>query len=314
LKFIFLLIMAAAIIIGIVSLAYKPAYAVTLNNEFIGYTTNKSKLQNRINEYMKKGDGENIAFVDIEILPEYSFCFLKRSTITNDDAILKDVKELGTTYYEYYAITVDNEEKNYTKTKTEAEAIIDELKEQKSDNISKVGYIRVHDTELKEFSDTETVVSALYVKPKPVVRTTSDYGLTYVALSDTSNKPDLGMSFSSPVSGVITSRYGYRGGERHTGLDIGAGTGTPIRAVAAGTVVYSGNAGNGYGNYIRISHGNGVETLYAHCSALYVTAGQWVEQGENIAAVGSTGRSSGPHLHIEIRVNGESLNPELYVY
>jgi len=169
--------MAIAIIIGIVSLAYKPAYAVTLNNEFIGYTTNKSKLQSRINEYMKKGDGENIAFVDIEILPEYSFCFLKRNTDTHDDEIVESIKDLGTAYYEYYAITLNDEEKNYTKTKAEAEEIIDKLKEQNSDNISKIGYIKIHDTELKEFSDTESVVIALYVKPKPVIKTTNDYGL-----------------------------------------------------------------------------------------------------------------------------------------
>jgi len=135
-----------------------------------------------------------------------------------------------------------------------------------------------------------------------------------VTFSDPSSRPELGISFISPVSGVITSRYGYRGGEKHTGLDIGASTGTPIKAIASGTVLYSGNAGNGFGNYIRISHGDGIETLYGHCSALYVTAGQWVEQGEIIGAVGSTGRSSGPHLHLEIRVNGDSVNPEYYVY
>ena len=116
------------------------------------------------------------------------------------------------------------------------------------------------------------------------------------------------------MSGTITSRYGSRWGSTHTGLDIAAPTGTTIAAAAAGTVTFSGNRGSGYGNYVKISHGNGVETLYAHCSKLYVKTGQKVAQGEAIAAVGSTGKSTGPHLHLEIRLNGATQNPQLYLY
>ena len=68
------------------------------------------------------------------------------------------------------------------------------------------------------------------------------------------------------------------------------------------------------GNFVKISHGNGVETVYGHCSKLYVTTGQTVAQGEAIAAVGSTGNSTGPHLHLEIRVNGVRQNPQIYLY
>ena len=100
----------------------------------------------------------------------------------------------------------------------------------------------------------------------------------------------------------------------HTGLDIAAPAGTPIYAAASGTVVASGWSNTGYGYYIIISHENGVQTLYGHCSALYVSAGQYVAQGENIAAVGSTGNSTGNHLHLEIRVNGSRVNPQYYLY
>ena len=100
----------------------------------------------------------------------------------------------------------------------------------------------------------------------------------------------------------------------HSGVDIGAPRGTPIKAAASGTVVYSGNAGDGYGNYVIIAHANGVRTVYAHCSQLLVSRGQSVSQGSVIAKVGSTGRSTGNHLHFEVRKNGVTYNPQNYVY
>src|SRR5699024_5394925 len=100
----------------------------------------------------------------------------------------------------------------------------------------------------------------------------------------------------------------------HKGIDIGAAGGTTIVATAGGTVTYAGWNSGGYGNLVKIDHGNGVETYYGHCSKVYVKKGQQVEAGEKIAAVGSTGRSTGNHLHFEIRLNGAQVNPQKYVY
>ena len=125
-----------------------------------------------------------------------------------------------------------------------------------------------------------------------------------------------GLALVVPVNGSISSRFGSRGGSRssvHTGLDICTSSGTGIRPVAAGTVTYSGYKGS-YGNLLIIDHGNGVQSYYAHCSALYVSAGQQVSENTSIAAVGSTGNSTGPHLHLEIRVNGNPVNPQNYIY
>ncbi len=119
-----------------------------------------------------------------------------------------------------------------------------------------------------------------------------------------------GMSW--PVRGPVTSPYGYRWGRLHAGIDIGAGSGTPIRAAKAGQVVFSGVM-NGYGNVIVINHGGGLSTLYAHQSRLGARDGQSVAQGEVIGAVGSTGRSTGPHLHFETRVGGSPQNPRPYL-
>ena len=121
-------------------------------------------------------------------------------------------------------------------------------------------------------------------------------------------------SFSWPVTGTITSPFGWRsnpfGGspEFHQGLDIAAPTGTTVAAAAGGTVIMAQWYG-GYGNYILIDHGGGYSTGYGHLSAIYVSSGQTVTRGQAIGAVGSTGQSTGPHLHFEVRINGKPVDP-----
>jgi len=117
-----------------------------------------------------------------------------------------------------------------------------------------------------------------------------------------------------PIKGRISSRFGERrdpihGRHRHhSGVDIAAGRGTPIPAAAAGTVVFAGRRG-GYGNLVEIEHADGRRTRYAHTDRILVAAGDRVEDGQTIASVGSTGRSTGPHLHFEVRENGAGVDP-----
>ena len=121
-----------------------------------------------------------------------------------------------------------------------------------------------------------------------------------------------------PADGPQTSSYGYRvhpifGTSRfHAGIDIGAPYGSPIRAADSGTVVQA-TVMSGYGNTVVIDHGSGMATLYAHQSSLAVSAGQSVSRGQTIGYVGSTGYSTGPHLHFEVRINGEPRDPEQYL-
>ncbi len=121
-------------------------------------------------------------------------------------------------------------------------------------------------------------------------------------------------SFAWPVTGTITSPFGWRsnpfGGapEFHQGLDIAAPSGTTVTAAASGTVIMAQWYG-GYGNYILIDHGGGYSTGYGHLSAIYVSTGQTVQRGQAIGAVGSTGQSTGPHLHFEIRIAGKPVDP-----
>jgi murein DD-endopeptidase MepM/ murein hydrolase activator NlpD len=115
-----------------------------------------------------------------------------------------------------------------------------------------------------------------------------------------------------PVSGPITSPFGWRWGRMHQGIDIGVGYGTPIHAAAAGTVIYCGWE-EGYGNLVVIDHGGGLATAYAHQESIAVTCGQQVSQGQVIGYVGATGHATGPHLHFEVRINGNPVDPLGYL-
>lgn len=298
-----------AIIGFIVFVVYKPMYSVSLNGEFIGYTEDKSKLQKKITNYLDSGDNKNVAFVEVDDLPEYDLCLLQKGLTANDDEIFDKVVSSGVPYYKYYAILDNGEEKYYVSTYEEADAIVNELKSKNSKNQNEITYELKYETELKQFTGKDAAVAALYVEtpvfkaPKKIVTTKN---------IDT-NKGPLGVALIEPVRGIISSRFGSRSRGTHTGLDIATSSGTPIKAAASGTVIYSGWKGS-YGNLVVVQHTDSVQTYYAHCSKLYVNVGQNVSQGETIAAVGSTGNSTGPHLHLEIRVNGAVRNPQTYLY
>lgn len=325
-KFFILFVVSAFLIIGLVTFFYKPIYAVFINGEQVGYTENKFNLQRQINEYVEKGDEDNsnVAFVQVASLPEYKMCLLKKDVVTNDDEIFNKVKEQGVTYYRYFAILENQEEKVYVSNFEEAEKVVNTLKEKKSNNIDKISIIEKYENELKELISSEDAVAKLYIEaPKPVVVATKKSSTRYkssgsvnTAITTSGGKVSLGISLIRPVSGTITSRFGARSSIRvssHTGLDIANATGTPIVAAAAGTVTFAGYKGS-YGNMLVISHGNGVQTYYAHCNTLNVSVGAKVAQGQKIATVGSTGNSTGPHLHLEVRVNGVAYNPQNYLY
>lgn len=121
-----------------------------------------------------------------------------------------------------------------------------------------------------------------------------------------------GAGLAWPIRGSVTSGFGRRWGRLHAGIDLGAGTGTPIRAAKAGEVIFAGSM-SGYGKAVIIDHGGGLSTLYAHQSRLGTRDGAHVEKGEVIGYVGSTGHSTGPHLHFETRIDGSPRNPRRYL-
>ena len=127
------------------------------------------------------------------------------------------------------------------------------------------------------------------------------------------------MPLGAPVPTEISSRFGGRanpfsgyGGEIHLGLDFRGEVGDPVKATASGVVNYA-SMQNGYGNIVRITHENGYETLFAHLSQIDVQMGQTIKAGDVVGKLGSTGRSTGPHLHYEIRKDGTPIDPERFL-
>jgi murein DD-endopeptidase MepM/ murein hydrolase activator NlpD len=158
---------------------------------------------------------------------------------------------------------------------------------------------------------TSTAAPTSSTTSRPGVPVTQAPTTTQPPQTTTTRSPG-GYTLRWPVSGVLTSPFGMRWGRMHQGIDIAAPSGTPIVAAAGGTVFFSGEMA-GYGNVILIDHGNGLVTVYAHQSRLGVGNGAWVSAGQTIGYVGSTGHSTGPHLHFETRVNGTAVDPMRYL-
>ncbi len=322
----------SAMILTIACAKYKPAYEVTLAGDTIGFITNRELIEAKIEKYMKSTAG-NVAFREISELPEYEFKLINRDKKTEEKEVMLAVENMTTTTYRAYAVTSDSETKAVVKSQDEAEQVINEIKaDLKAEIDLKLGIVEIYTTDFNT-SSTEEATKVLnelklakvneYETKKAEEEEAKKKALraqrakSYATTTTAAPSGNLnGMQLSIPVTGSISSRFGSRGSSRssaHTGLDISTSRGTGIRPISAGTVTYSGFKGS-YGNLIIVDHGNGVESYYAHCDSLYVSVGQTVDTNTTIGAVGSTGNSTGPHLHLEIRIGGSPVNPQSYLY
>ena len=283
-KVIVLILAGLILISGIVFFVYKPTYAVTLGDELLGYTKNKNDLQKKVNEYIKKGADSNVAFVEIENLPKYRLCLSKEEVLTNNDEMLDKIKETGEVYYRYFAVTLNGEERNYVGTRAEAEETINKLNEKQGGYAQNFAIVEKIEKSVQAFTNIDEIVIALYVEPPVSEEVVTENNYYYASSVYTPTDEEYsGLAkldgFINPVSGLISSRFGYREEGYHTGIDIAAPNGTPISAAAGGIVVRAGWEGS-YGILVVISHGDGMETYYAHCSEIIVSAGEAVSQGE----------------------------------
>lgn len=282
---------------------FKPVYAVYVNNEQVGVVQSKNEFEKILEYNLYDNKDENIAFSDINATIEYSLNLINKDFVTNEEQVLQIVQENTNKTYFQYAINIDGVNRAYVKTEEEANNIVEELQKRILNNNVSVKTVYSKELEIEEKTEiadiTEDIVNE--IKQEEKIKSSTINGV-YIEVT--------------PINGYISSRYGARESVRdhvHQGLDIAAVTGTPIKAVAAGTVSYSGTRG-GYGNMIILDHGNGIQTYYGHCSKLYVKQGESVNAGDVIGAVGSTGNSTGPHLHFEIRQDGKYVNPQRYLY
>ncbi len=296
-------------IIAIIAFKYKPTYAVTISGEVIGYVSDKVDLEKRIKDEILAHTG-NVAFVTINQFPEYDLQLLNRSTKTNEDEIVNLLKKNAEITYRYYAVTYNDEVKGYVNTLEEAEQFVANLKAEYAGDLDlNLGINEYYTVNVDDAKNIEAN-SDITVAKEEIESMVDEY-------IDKESRTVNGIYLAvTPISGRITSRFAaienVRSGA-HTGLDIAAPNGTKIQAAAGGTITHASPMGT-YGNLVIVSHGNGVETYYAHCSKILVSVGQTVSEGDTIALVGSTGNSTGNHLHFEIRINGKAINPQKYLY
>ena len=287
---------------------------VTIAGEKVGYVADKNGFEGKINEFVNKEEEAKL-YTTIKDMPEYKLTLVDKSEKTNEEAILAKLEENSETTYKLYAVTINGKEKTILANLDEAEKLVDEMTEKYEDKIDlKIGITDVITTDKK---DEDTVKVAKKTVKKSIEIAIEKKEKEEAEKREKESHTVQGVYLQvTPVSGIITSRFGNRESIRssgHTGLDIAAPYGTSIKAAASGTVTFAGYSG-GYGYVVKMSHGNGVETYYGHCSKLYVSAGQKIDAGDVIAAVGSTGNSTGNHLHFEVRVNGSEVNPQNYLY
>lgn len=245
--------------------------------------------------------------------PEYELKLVDRTLKTNDDQIVNEIQENLLITYKYYEIAFNNEKINSVNTIEEAEELIKQIKDDNEEKELDLSIIEKYTQNEKEVNTSEIEIAKQKCEDK--IEETIEEQKKEEKEESTPKVNGIKLALK-PISGTITSRYGESSTLRkstHTGLDIAATTGTPIKVVADGVVTNASYSGS-YGNLVKISHGDGVETWYAHTSKMYVTVGQKVSAGDTIAAVGSTGNSTGAHLHFEIRINGNHINPQKYLY
>ncbi len=301
--------------IAIINIKYKPAYEVKIEGETVGYIFDETSFKNRIQEEIINQDGKNIEYVSLNVVPEYKKQLVARNTALKEEDILEKLKtEYTTITYKYFIVALNDEEKAYVDTIEEAEEIVDKIKsEYQNDEINLQILTKYTQNQLEINCDT------IEVAERNVISQIEEIKIKEKEEEERKNAlaiiNEIKVSVL-PVTGKITSRYGESSNLRrstHTGTDIACSAGTDIKVIAKGKVTFAAYSGS-YGNLVKIDHGNGVETWYGHCSKINVKAGQEVEAGDVIALVGSTGNSTGPHLHLEIRINGKTVNPQDYLY
>ena len=316
-KYFNIAIIAFGFIIAIVLIKYRPVYKVSISGEELGYIENIQSFEENLKNEIISGETKNVDSINLSEEPEYELKLINRTLETNEKEIATEIEDEVVVTYKYYDVAYKNETIQSVNTIEEAEEIVNEIKENNNEQDVDLTIIEKYTENEEEVNTSELEVAK--TETQTIVAEKIEEEQKQKEEEERINSlPDInGIKLAvTPIEGTITSRYGANSRIRkstHTGLDIAATKGTPIKVVAAGTVIAASYDGS-YGNLVKVDHGNGVETWYAHTSKMYVKVGEQVEAGDVIAAVGSTGNSTGPHLHLEIRVNGEHVNPQNYLY
>lgn len=304
LKFLNMTLISFGFMIAIILIKYKPIYAVNISGQTLGYIQDKKIFKEMVEDNVENYSAKNIDNVTLLENPKYELKFIERAQETNESEIIITLQSNLDITYKYYEIKSNDTVIEQVDTIEAANQIVEDINKLTEDEaLLTINEAKTKNIEELSLSNLEDAKSNI-IEKLDIDTTEAIANINGIKIA------------SIPIPGRISSRYGARSSIRssaHTGLDIEAPKGTPIKVVANGTVTHAAESG-AYGYLVKVDHGNGVETWYAHTSKMLVTEGQEVKAGDVIALVGSTGNSTGPHLHLEVRINGQHVNPQKYIY
>jgi len=315
--------------IGFMAWKFKFVYMVEMGGVELGLVNDKDKFEKDVKDTLENLE-EPVVSAKLQENPKYSLRLVDKDDIDVDDNyVFAKVEEKIEKTYRYYNIKEDDKLLAKVSTKEERDNLLKELEEGKQVKDLKVEeeetkeYYIISYEEAKQLASTnvdniENEKKSKLEKEKIEKRNTNIVknirrGGTVSASSSSNASAMLGsLSFRRPLNSSRVSA-GYLGYPGHRGIDFPSPQGTPVMAAESGTVTTVMYSNKSYGNRVIIDHGNGISTLYGHNSTIGVSLGQKVSKGQTIAGVGSTGNSTGNHVHFEIRINGKPINPTSYV-
>ncbi len=315
--------------IGFMAWTFNFVYMVEMGGVELGLVNDKDKFEKDVKDTLENLE-EPVVSAKLQENPKYSLRLVDKDDIDVDDNyVFAKVEEKIEKTYRYYNIKEDDKLLAKVSTKEERDNLLKELEEGKQVKDLKVEeeetkeYYIISYEEAKQLASTnvdniENEKKSKLEKEKIEKRNTNIVknirrGGTVSASSSSNASAMLGsLSFRRPLNSSRVSA-GYLGYPGHRGIDFPSPQGTPVMAAESGTVTTVMYSNKSYGNRVIIDHGNGISTLYGHNSTIGVSLGQKVSKGQTIAGVGSTGNSTGNHVHFEIRINGKPINPTSYV-
>ncbi len=316
LRFIFFTVLTLVLIFSAVLVTvlntYKPTVKAYLNGKFIGYFSDEQQFDEVYNDLVteKQGIDPNVK-VYLESEPTFETSYIKDSVL-KDQNVYTNLRAEIKTEYTIYNVAVNDETKMTFNTQDEANKYAEDLKSQVSKLKTEVKVEKVAELgEMTSIERADSILKDIVDRNKPVETPKVNYNKVVTAKTiGAAYVPPTGEGVWPTVNRRVNCAYmGYSG---HTGIDLGGAIGTAIYAYRSGTVSFAGWA-TGYGLHVKVDHGDGMVTYYAHCSELLVSPGQKVTEGQMIAKIGMTGWTTGPHVHFEVRLGGVPVNPYPYI-
>ena len=294
----------------------------------MGLVSDKDKFEKDIKDTLEDVH-EPVVSATLAEKPRYSLRLVDKEDIdVDDDYVFAKIEEKIEKKYRYYNLKEDDKLLAKVSTKEEKDKLIEELKKDKNvkdikveEEETKENYIISYEEKKyyeeknhKEENDKKEKDAKTKIEKRNtnIIKNIRKGGTVSTSSSSNASAMLGSLSFRRPLNSSRISA-GYLGYPGHRGIDFPSPQGTPVMAAEAGTVTTVLYSNKSYGNRVIIDHGNGISTLYGHNSTISVSLGQRVSKGQTIAGVGSTGRSTGNHVHFEIRINGKPINPTSYV-